>query len=50
MDEPRNNDPTPRSGVSGTIRAIGYAVVALLILSIVLLALGVVNFEQIGIF
>jgi len=45
---PTVNDPTPRSKASTSIRMIGYAVVALLILSIILLALGVVDFEQRG--
>lgn len=41
-------DPTPRAGTSGTVRLIGTVVIAALILAIVLLALGVFNFEPTG--
>ena len=42
------NDPTPRAGTSNAVRIIGTLVVALLVLTVILLALGVVNFEQSG--
>jgi len=45
---PTVEDPTPRSGTSRPLRLIGYTVLALLILSVILLALGVFNFEQRG--
>ena len=44
------NDPTPRSKSSATTRLIGTVVIAFLVLAIILLALGVVNFEQLGFF
>ena len=44
------NDPTPRSKSSGATRLIGTIVIAFLLLAIILLAVGVVNFEQLGFF
>ncbi|MCW3798603.1 hypothetical protein OMW55_12380 [Sphingomonas sp. BN140010] len=45
---PTVEDPTPRARTSSPIRLIGYAVLGFLILAIILLALGVFNFEQAG--
>lgn len=44
MDNERTNAPEARS--SGTARLIGYGVIAFLVIAIILLATGVVNFEQ----
>jgi hypothetical protein len=41
-------DNTPRSRVSAPVRIIGLAVLAILILAVILLALGVFNFEPQG--
>jgi len=45
---PTVEDPTPRTRAPSPIRLIGYAVLAFLILAVILLALGVFNFEQSG--
>jgi hypothetical protein len=45
---PSVEDPTPRARTSSPVRLIGYAVLALLILAVILLALGVFDFEQRG--
>ncbi len=42
------NDPTPRAGTNIAIRIVGTLVLAALIIAIILLALGVFNFEQSG--
>jgi hypothetical protein len=41
-------DNTPRQTSSNTVRIIGTIVVAALVLAVILLALGVFNFEQLG--
>lgn len=48
MDDNRTN--APRSHSSGTAKLIGYGVIAILLIAILLLATGVVNFEQRGFF
>lgn len=48
MDNRPINDPTPRGRTNPAIRVIGTLVIAALILSIILLALGVVHFEPSG--
>ena len=50
MNNQPANDPTPRSKSSGGTRIIGTVVILALVLAIILLALGVVNFEQLGFF
>jgi hypothetical protein len=45
---PSINDPTPRTAASNTVRIVGTLAVAALVLAIILLALGVVDFEQSG--
>lgn len=44
------NDPTPRAGTNPAVRLLGYLVVAALVLAIILLALDVITFEQLGFF
>ena len=48
MDNRPINDPTPRGRTTPAVRLVGTIVVAALILAIILLALGVVNFEPAG--
>jgi hypothetical protein len=48
MDDNFTNAPRSRS--SGAAKLIGYAVIAFLLIAIILLATGVVNFEQRGFF
>ena len=45
---PTTPDPTPRAGTSTPVRIFGTLVVAALVLAIILLALGVFNFEPSG--
>ncbi len=45
---PPINDPTPRAGTNGPVKIIGTLVIAALVLSIILLALGIFDFEQSG--
>lgn len=45
---PPINDPTPRTAASSTVRIIGTLAIAALVLAIILLALGVFDFEQSG--
>lgn len=42
------NDPTPRSATNNFLKIAGIAAVAALTLAVILLALGVFNFEQAG--
>jgi ABC-type Na+ efflux pump permease subunit len=48
MDDNFTNAPRSRS--SGAAKLIGYGAIALLVIAILLLATGVVNFEQRGFF
>jgi hypothetical protein len=48
-DQP-TNDPTPRTRTPTGTRLFGLIVLAFLVIAVILLALGVVNFEQIGFF
>ena len=48
MDNNRTNAPESRS--SGTAKLLGYGAIAFLVIAIILLATGVVNFEQRGFF
>ena len=45
MAPPPINDPTPRARAYGPARILGTLAIAVLILAIILLALGVFNFE-----
>ena len=45
---PPINDPTPRAGTNGAVKIIGILVLVALVLSIILLALGIFNFEPSG--
>lgn len=48
MTLPPRKDPTPRSAASGRTRLFGILAIAGLVLAIILLALGLVDFEQQG--
>ena len=48
MDENFTNAPNSRS--SGTAKLVGYGAIILLVIAIILLATGIVNFEQRGYF
>ena len=48
MDRRPIDDPTPRAKANPAVRIVGTLVVAALVLSIILLALGVFNFEPAG--
>jgi hypothetical protein len=45
---PPSNDPSPRARTSSTVRLIGTVAVVAFVIAIILLALGVFNFEQSG--
>lgn len=42
------NDPTPRAPASGTARLLGTIAIAALVIAVILLALGIFNFEPAG--
>lgn len=48
MTERPINDPTPRARAYGPARVLGTIAIAVLVLAIILLALGVFNFEPSG--
>ena len=48
MTQSPMNDPTPRARAYGPARVLGTLTIAILVLAIILLALGVFNFEAAG--
>jgi hypothetical protein len=48
MDRMPANDPTPRAKAYGPARLLGTLAIAVLVIAIILLALGVFNFEAAG--